>query len=76
MPRLEIGVIISSDSALDHIGDSSSRSFIGIVVFYFCIVFILVFISVMLPNPFLQVFLYLFLAGTLVYMEAMSFTEA
>ena len=40
------------------------------------ILFIPVFISVMITNLFLQVFLYLFPAGTLVYMEAMSCTEA
>ena len=33
-------------------------------------------ISIMITNPFLQVFLYLLNAGTLVYMEAISCTEA
>ena len=33
-------------------------------------------ISIMIPNSFLQVFLYFFNAGTLVYMEVISCTEA
>ena len=66
-----------------HIGDSSSRLFIGILVIYFCyliypsvISFIPVFISVMITNLFLQVFLYLFPAGTIMSMEVIPCTEA
>ena len=44
--------------------------------FIFVISFIPVFISVMITNPFLQVFLYLFPAGTIMSMEVIPCTEA
>ena len=58
-----------------HIGDSSSRPFIGIFVICFCYL-IYPCLSVMITNLFLQVFLYLFPAGTLINVEVISCTKA
>ena len=59
-----------------HIGDSSSRPFIGIFIFVSVSSFIPIFLSVMIANRFLQVFLYLLYAGTHVSIEIIYCTEA
>ena len=77
MPSLlEIRVTVVSESALE----SHRRFLIGTMHRYLGDLLLLsylslFFISVMIANPFLQVFLYLFNAGTLVYLEAISCTE-
>ena len=77
MPRLEIRVIVLSDSPLD----SHSRLVLETIHRYLCDLFMLsclslFFLSVMITNLSLQVFLYLFPAGTLIHMEVISCTEA
>jgi len=77
VPRLEIRVTIVSESAME-----SHRSFlIGTMPRYLGALFPLSYlslfvISVMIADLFLQVFLYLFHAGTHVYMEVIYCTEA
>ena len=61
--------------------DSHRRLIIETLHRYLCDLFLLsylslFFLSVMITNLFLQVFLYLITAGTLVYMEAIFSTEA
>ena len=57
-----------------HIGDSLSRPFIDIFIFVPVSSFIPIFLSVMIANLFLQVFLNLFHAGTLMNIEVISCT--
>jgi len=61
--------------------ESHRRFLIGTIHRYLCILFLLsyfsqFFLSVMITNLFLQVFLYLFHAGTHVYLEVIYCTEA
>ena len=59
-----------------HIGDSSSRPFIGIFVIYFCYLIYPCFHICYDHWPLLQVFLYLFSAEIIVYIICIPCTEA
>ena len=77
MPRLEIRDIVLSESPLE----SHQRFLIGTIPRHLCALFPLSYLSpffifVMIADLFLQVFLYLFHAGTQVYMEIIYCTEA
>ena len=77
MPRLEIRVTITSESALESHGRFLIESLHRYLYDLFLLSYLsLFFISVVIADLLLQVFLYLFHAGPHDYMEAMYCTEA